>query len=112
MNILKVPNEQPPFSTESRLKEWLARLVVSINLSLESVTQFKNEFDNLTTTDVPEGTNLYFTNARARTAAVQDAIVDGVANIAPSQNAVFDSNKLLQDQITYNNRYFRIFMLR
>lgn len=45
----------------------------------------------LTTTDISEGTNLYFTTARARTAAVQDAITDGVTDIAPSQNAVFDA---------------------
>jgi hypothetical protein len=37
MNILKIPSEQPPAGTESRLKEWLARLVVGINASLESV---------------------------------------------------------------------------
>lgn len=46
---------------------------------------------SLATTGVTEGTNLYFTDARARTAAVQDAIVDGVTTIAPSQNAVFDA---------------------
>lgn len=45
----------------------------------------------LTTTDIAEGTNLYFTDTRARTAAVQDTIVDGVTTIAPSQNAVFDA---------------------
>lgn len=46
----------------------------------------------LDTDDVLEGsTNLYFTDTRARTAAVQDAINDGVTNIAPSQNAVFDA---------------------
>lgn len=44
-----------------------------------------------TTTDLPEGSNLYFTDARARTAAVADTITDAVTNIAPSQNAVFDA---------------------
>lgn len=45
-----------------------------------------------TTDEVPEGvTNLYFTDARARTAVVDDAIVDGITNKAPSQNAVFDA---------------------
>lgn len=43
------------------------------------------------TDDIPEGANLYFTDARARTAVVDDAIVDGVTNKAPSQNAVFDA---------------------
>ena len=45
----------------------------------------------LTTTDVSEGSNLYHTDARARTAAVGDTIVDGVTDKAPSQNAVFDA---------------------
>lgn len=46
---------------------------------------------SLTTTNISEGTNLYFTDTRARTAAVADSITDGVTNIAPSQNAVFDA---------------------
>lgn len=50
----------------------------------------------LTTTDIAEGANLYFTTSRARTAAVADAIVDGVVDVAPSQNAVFDALALKQ----------------
>lgn len=50
------------------------------------------------TDDVAEGlTNLYFTDARARTAAVADSITDAVTTIAPSQNAVFDALALKQD---------------
>lgn len=48
-------------------------------------------FQVLNTDAVPEATNLYFTDTRARTAAVADAINDGITNIAPSQNAVFDA---------------------
>jgi hypothetical protein len=48
-------------------------------------------WQTLNTSVVPELTNLYFTDARARTAAVADSITDGVLNIAPSQNAVFDA---------------------
>jgi hypothetical protein len=51
----------------------------------------------LTTTEIGEGTNLYFTENRARTAAVADQIQDGVTNIAPSQNAVFDALALKID---------------
>ncbi len=41
---------------------------------------------------VPEGaTNLYFTDARARAAAVQDAISSSVTDRAPSQKAVYDA---------------------
>lgn len=47
---------------------------------------------NGTTDNVPEGAaNLYHTTARARAAAVSDAIEDGVTDVAPSQNAVFDA---------------------
>jgi len=45
----------------------------------------------ITTTNITEGTNLYYTDARAKAAAVSDAIVDGVTDVAPSQNAVFDA---------------------
>jgi hypothetical protein len=42
--------------------------------------------------DISEGaSNLYFTDARARSASVQDQITDGVTDTAPSQNAVFDA---------------------
>jgi hypothetical protein len=44
------------------------------------------------TDDITEGSSkLFFTDARARTAAVADSITDGVTNIAPSQNAVHDA---------------------
>lgn len=45
----------------------------------------------LDTDDVSEGSNLYFTDSRAKAAAVSDAIVDAVTTVAPSQNAVFDA---------------------
>jgi hypothetical protein len=43
------------------------------------------------TSDLSEGTNLYFTVARAKAAAVADSITDGVTDVAPSQNAVYDA---------------------
>lgn len=42
------------------------------------------------TDDLSEGDNLYFTDSRAKSAAVADAINDGTTDVAPSQNAVFD----------------------
>lgn len=46
----------------------------------------------LDTDDISEGsTNLYFTAARAKSAAVADSITNGVTDVAPSQNAVFDA---------------------
>jgi hypothetical protein len=51
----------------------------------------------LTTSDITEGSNQYFTQARARAAAVADSITDGVVDVAPSQNAVFDALALKSD---------------
>lgn len=48
------------------------------------------------TTNLSEGTNLYFTDARAKAAAVADAINNGTTDVAPSQNAVFDALALKQ----------------
>ena len=45
----------------------------------------------LNTSHISENTNLYFTDARAKAAAVADSITDGVTDVAPSQNAVFDA---------------------
>src|SRR5262249_31552250 len=48
-------------------------------------------WQTLNSSAVPEGTNLYYTDTRARTAAVADALNDGTTNVAPSQNAVYDA---------------------
>ena len=53
--------------------------------------------NQVSTADVPEQTNLYFTNARAKSAAVADAINNGTTDVAPSQNAVFDALALKLD---------------
>ncbi len=50
----------------------------------------------LNTDDVAEGTNQYFTAARAKSAAVADTIADSVTDVAPSQNAVYDALALKQ----------------
>lgn len=44
---------------------------------------------SLTTSNIPEGSRLYFTEPRARTAVVDNTITSGVTDKAPSQNAVF-----------------------
>ena len=47
---------------------------------------------SLTTQNISEhSSNLYFTNARAKSATVADAINNGTTDVAPSQNAVFDA---------------------
>jgi hypothetical protein len=48
-------------------------------------------FQELNTSVVPESGNLYFTEVRARNATVSDSITNGVIDVAPSQNAVFDA---------------------
>lgn len=57
--------------------------VLSVNGQTGAVT--------LTTTDIAEGINLYFTDSAAKAAAVANTITDGVTDVAPSQNAVFDA---------------------
>lgn len=54
---------------------------------------------SLNTDDITEGTNEYHTTARARAAAVADSITDGVTDVAPSQNAVFDALALKADDV-------------
>lgn len=44
------------------------------------------------TDDVPEGSvNLYFTNARAKAAVITQSITNGVTDLSPSSDAVFDA---------------------
>lgn len=51
--------------------------------------------------NIDEGSgNLYFTTDRARGAAVADSLTDGVTNIAPSQNAVYDAIQTLSASTT------------
>jgi len=45
----------------------------------------------LSTTNIAEGTNLYFTDAKARTAVITQVITNGVADRSPSEDAVFDA---------------------
>jgi hypothetical protein len=54
----------------------------------------------LTTTNINEGTNLYFTNGRAQTAAVENSIVSGHTTIAPSGDSVFTALALKQNAAT------------
>jgi hypothetical protein len=58
------------------------------------------------TDDLSEGmANLYFTDARAKTAVVDDAIVNGVTDKAPSQNAVFDALALKFDSANFDSSF-------
>lgn len=63
--------------------------VVSVNTQTGAVV--------LNTSHISENTNLYFTDSRAKTAAVADSITDGITDVAPSQNAVFDALALKYD---------------
>lgn len=57
-------------------------------LSVNTITPTTGNV-TLTTTNIAEGSNLYFTNARAQTAAVENAINSGTTNKAPAEAAVF-----------------------
>jgi len=52
---------------------------------------------SLDTDDIPEGINLYYTDARARTAVIASSIVDGDTTHSPDGNSVFDALALKQD---------------
>ena len=46
---------------------------------------------SLSSTDIPEGTNLYFIDARARTAVITQVITNGVLDRSPSEDAIYDA---------------------
>jgi hypothetical protein len=85
-------------ASPSVLADWTELLtpadaVVSVNGQTGSVS--------LNTDNITEGlTNKYFSDGAAKAACVSDAIVDGVADVAPSQNAVFDALFGKQAQIS------------
>ena len=54
----------------------------------------------LTSTNVTEGANKYFTEQRARDASVENSLTLGVTDMAPSQDAVANALDLKQDSIT------------
>lgn len=93
-------NKEPAITVGTAFQYWrgdktfqtLDTLAVPENTNLYYTQgRFDTAFSGKSTTDLSEGTNLYFTDTRARTAVVDDAIVDSVTNKAPSQNAVFDA---------------------
>lgn len=58
------------------------------------------DMDALTTDDIAEGSNLYFTDARAKAAAVKDSGFSGdETDVAPSVREVFSSIQTLTDAI-------------
>jgi hypothetical protein len=63
-------------------------------------TRFDTRFGTKTTTDLAEGSNLYFTDARARTAVISATITNGDTTHSPSGDAVFDALALKQDIAT------------
>jgi hypothetical protein len=80
----KVPLSQIPASVGA---------VQSVNTKTGEVVL---QTDDIAEAAVP--TNKWFTDARAKAAAVGDAIADGVTDKAPSQNAVYDALALKLDQ--------------
>lgn len=73
---------------------WSGSTYIEISPSEVNSVNTKTGIVTLYTDDISEDgspVNLWFTDTRARAAAVADSITDGVTNIAPSQNAVFDA---------------------
>lgn len=70
--------------------------------------RFDTAFTAKDTDDLSEGaTNLYFTNGRAQSAVVTQAITDGVLTTSPSENEIFDALALKQSasEKDQNNGY-------
>jgi hypothetical protein len=75
---------------------------VGADLRLKSLTQGSGISLTENADDIEiSSTITQYTDSQARTATVEDAIVDGVLDKAPSQNAVFDALALKQDSIGY-----------
>jgi len=65
-----------------------------------TAARFNTAFSGKSTTDLAEGTNLYHTTARAKAAAVANSITSGITDVAPSQDAVFQALALKADAAT------------
>jgi hypothetical protein len=61
-------------------------IISSVNSKIGAVVLNTDDIAELVTP-----TNKWFTDTRAKTAAVANSITDGVTDVAPSQNAVFDA---------------------
>lgn len=94
-NVDNTSDANKPVSTAQAAADAVVE-AFSIQRSNHTGTQPFSTITGLITTNVPEGTNLYFTDARARTASVEDTIADGETVKAPSQNSVFDALALKQ----------------
>lgn len=80
--------------------------LVVANTAITGATKTKITYDSkglvtagtdATTTDITEGINLYFTDARARTAVIAQVITNGVTDRSPSEDAVYDALVLKLD---------------
>lgn len=73
---------------------WSGSAYVEISVGEVASVNTKTGVVTLVTDDIGEDgspVNLWFTDARAKAAAVADSITDAVTDVAPSQNAVFDA---------------------
>lgn len=80
---------------------------VSSGGTVTSVNSDPGPAVNLDTDEIPEGTKKYFSSALAKAATVADVITDGVLDVAPSQNSVFDAlaTKLSSAQLSTRRIY-------
>lgn len=88
-NITFAPGDWVVYNGAEWEKAINSNAVVSVNGQTGVVS--------LDTDDIPEGSALYFTDARARTAVITATISDGDTTHAPSADAVFDALALKQD---------------
>ena len=88
----------------SKCYRWSGSAYIQITSGAVDSVNGQTGVVTLVTDDINEGvtpTNLWFTEQRAKDAAVADSITDGISDVAPSQNAVFDALALKQDAVTW-----------
>jgi hypothetical protein len=92
-------DDHTQYHTDGRADTWLSgktttNLAEGTNLyytSARANSDFDSRLATKSTSDLAEGTNKYFTDGRAQSAVVTQNITDGVTTTSPSENAVFDA---------------------
>lgn len=83
---------------------WSGSTYVEISASEVNSVNGATGVVTLTTSNISEGSNQYFTDSRAKSAAVNDTAYgsswNGVTDVAPSKNAVYDEMELAKGRIS------------
>lgn len=100
-----VSNLSPANLPVSSATQTALDLKLDENAAITGATKTKITYDakglvtsgaDATTSDIAEGSNLYFTDGRAQSASISQVITNGVTTKSPSEDAVFDALALKQ----------------